>query len=77
MTLTFAKCLVPIEPIGEKILAGQEILLPPSQEGGPFLKKIQLFQTVGDITSAILVEIPQKLQHTFSKYVSMTRSELF
>ena len=29
MTLTFTKCLVAIEPIGENILAGQEIFLPP------------------------------------------------
>ena len=28
-TLTFAKCLVAIEPIDEKILAGQNIFLPP------------------------------------------------
>ena len=29
ITLTFAKCLVAIEPVGKKLLAYQKIILPP------------------------------------------------
>ena len=57
MTLTFAKRLVAIEPIGENILAGQEIFLPPYPEICLFLIFFfgsgNIFWTIGSIVTKL------------------------
>ena len=69
MTLTFAKRLVAIEPIGENILAGQEFFLPPYPEICQFL----IFFVLGQVIFfELLVQLSQNFLEMLNTLLSMT-----